>query len=314
MRNKISNQFFINYLIVFLLSILAAIFALLLLSFADSVISKTLVKNQYPASLLMQDNYSKINVAHVVDNGGGLQIINEHYRVVHSAGINTLGHEQLTPSEFTDFLIQSKSKGVQYHYDILYNENEKFWLIVTFPASIRLDFSLVYNKEAASKDMDDVTGAFIAVIIFYLILLAIFAVIFSKFTSVRITRPLKKLCESTKRLKEGDYSTRVDLHLKNEFAELQDTFNEMAERIECETALRRQSEDDRKKMIMDISHDLKNPLASITGYAELCLNNQSLWRKNIKIIWRLFYKIVKEQVGFWLTCLNYQNSKVLSLS
>lgn len=72
----------------------------------------------------------------------------------------------------------------------------------------------------------------------------------------------------------GDYSARVNLNLKNEFAHLQDTFNEMAERIEKETSLRKQSEEDRKQMILDISHDLRNPLSSVVGYTELLMKNQ----------------------------------------
>ena len=268
---KISNRFMVNYFIAFLLSILAAGFAFLLLSFANDVISKTLVKNIYPAKMIMQNDYAKIDASPVVENGGGVQIIDEQYKVIFSSGINVLGKTQFTTEQFTDFLTLSKSKGVPFHYDILYNPHGKFWLIVTYPTSIRFDFQLVYNKEYASKDMGNVVAVFIAVIIFYLLLLAVFAVVYSKITAVYITNPLKTLMEGTKRLREGDYSSRVDLHLRNEFAKLQDTFNEMAERIEKETALRRRSEDDRKRFILDISHDLKNPLAGISGYTELCL-------------------------------------------
>ncbi|MDD3172317.1 MAG: HAMP domain-containing sensor histidine kinase [Herbinix sp.] len=290
MRRKISNQFMIHYLIVFLLSIAAAFFALLMMSFANDIISKTLVKSIYPASMIMEDDYTEIDTAPIVQNGGGVQIVSDQYEVVYSTGINTLGTKNLTVSQFTEFLVQSKSKGIPYHYDIVYNPQGKFWLIVTFPTSIRLDFSLVYNKEAASRDMKNVVGTLVAVIIFYLLLLALFAAIFSKITALRITNPLRKLSEGTKRLREGDYSVRVDLHLINEFAELQDTFNSMADKIERENALRRQSEDDRKQLILDISHDLKNPLASVTGYAELCLKKADAYdEEQIKYL-QIIYK------------------------
>ncbi len=280
MKSKISDQFLINYLIVFLLSVLAAAFAYLLLSFADDVISKTLVKNIYPAELLMKDDYADIDAEPVVQNGGGIQVISDDYEVVYSEGLDALGTKKFTVSQFTDFLIKSKEKGFQYNYDILYNPQGKFWLIVTFPTSIRLDVSLVYNKEAASRDIKNVSGVFIAVFIFYLLLLGLFAGIYSRITSLSITKPLRMLCEGTKRLREGDYSARINLNLKNEFADLQDTFNEMAEKIETEIDLREQSEAERKRMIMDISHDLKNPLASVAGYAELCLKKPEMLDKN----------------------------------
>lgn len=271
MKNKISHQFLLNYLTFFLMSLLAALFAYLLLSFADDVISKTLVKNRYPSELIMKDNYADIDAESVVEHGGGVQVINENYEVVYSKGLDTLGKKKFSVSEFTDFLVKSKEKGFKYHYDILYNPQAKFWLIVTFPTSMRLDISFVYNKEAASEDLKNVSFVFISVFIFYLLLLGLLAFIFSKITSIHIIKPLKMLKEGTKALREGDYSARVTMNLKNEFAELQDTFNEMAEKIETEIKLREQSEAERKKIIMDISHDLKNPLAIVVGYTELCL-------------------------------------------
>lgn len=290
MKSKISNQFLINYLIVFLLSLLAAVFAFILLSFANDVLSKTLVKNIYPASELMKDDYAYIDAEPVIENGGGVQVINDNYEVVFSKGLNTIGKNKLSVSEFTDFLIKSKEKGHQYSYDILYNPQGRFWLIVTFPTSIRLDVSLVYNREAVSRDIKNVSGAFIAVLIFYLLILGVFAIIYSRISSVRITKPLRMLCEGTKRLREGDYSTRVSLNLKNEFKDLQDTFNEMAEKIETEIYLRKQTEAERKRMIMDISHDLKNPLASAVGYSELCLKKSEGLNKEFVSYLQVIYK------------------------
>jgi len=274
MKRKISNQFFTNYLIVFVISIIAAIFALALLRFADSVISNTLVKNKYTAESVMQDDYRKIDMTPITEHGGGIQIVTENLEIVLSGGLNVVGNGILTTEEFTDFLIQSKSKGLAYNMDIQYNEKEKFWLIVTFPTSIRIDFDIAHNKDIPSEDKQNVIGAIAAVVMFYFILLTICTMAYSKLTAVRITNPLKKLSAGTRQLRNGEYTTRVHLNLKNEFAELQDTFNAMAEQIEHEISLRKQSEENRKKLILDISHDLKNPLSIISGYSELCLKNQ----------------------------------------
>ena len=271
MRGGLKRQFLVNYLIAFLLSIVAALFAFLLLSFASDVISKTLMKNRYPADALMRDDYALIDATPVVQNGGGVQVVDGHYSVVRSEGLDPFGEKALTAKSFTDFLVRSRAIGTPFHHDVSYNEKGGFWLIVTFPTSIRLDFALAFNREAASRDIGNVSAAFIAVAIFYFLLLAAFAAVYSRITSRRIVGPLRKLTEGTRRLREGDYSARVDLHLKNEFAELQATFNDMAERIESEITLRQRSEEERKKLILDVSHDLKNPLASVAGYAELCL-------------------------------------------
>jgi len=274
MKSKISNQFFTSYLIVFVISIIAALSTSALLSFADSVISNTIMKNKYTAGSIMQDDYRKIDPTLVTDHGGGVQIVNENLEVVFSDGLNIIGNGILTTEEFTDFLIQSKSKGIPYNIDIQYNTEENFWLIVTFPTSIRIDFAIAHNKDIPSEDMDSVIGVIVAVILFYIILLTICAMVYSKLTAVRITTPLKKLTEGTRQLRNGEYTTRVNLNLKNEFAELQDTFNAMAEQIEHEISLRKQSEENRKKLVLDISHDLKNPFSIISGYSEFCLKKQ----------------------------------------
>ena len=276
MNRKLENRFLANYILMFIISTMIAIFAFILLGFANDVISKTLVKNNYTAKSLMSDDYKGIDTTVVIENGGGVQVINANYDVVFSAGLNTLSKDKLTTSEFTEFLIMSKSQGIPYSYSIEYNSKGQFWLVVTFPTSIRIDFTIVHNKDLTSVDTQGVVGFLVAVMLFYLILLAISTVIYSKLTSISIVNPLKKLSNSAQRLREGDYTSRVNLNLKNEFGELEDTFNAMAQQIEQEISLRKQSEENRKKLILDISHDLKNPLASIMGYAELCLNKLDL--------------------------------------
>lgn len=274
MKSKLSNQFLTNFLVIFLITILDTILAFVLLSVASNLIAGSLLKNRYPASEIMKDDYRQIDATAVVESGGGVQAVDRDFRVVLSSGLDTIGKSELTTDEFTRFLTESKSKP--YHYDILYNSKGGFWLIVTFPTSIRLDFSLVSNKEAANEDFVRAGSVIAFVLLVYILILALFTFIYSKITAAGITAPLKKLCDGTRLLREGDYSVRVDLRLKNEFAELQNTFNDMAARIEHEISMRKKSEEDRRRLILDISHDLKNPMSSIQGYAELLLNKSDL--------------------------------------
>lgn len=276
MKRTLYRQFFANYLLVLILSIIAGFCVLVLLSVAGSLVSNSLIKNQYTAASLMKADYTQIETAGVVENNGGLQIIDGNYRVVYSAGLNNLENQQMTKEEFTGFLVDSQRIGLRYHYDILYNEERDFWLVVTFPTSIRIDFDIATNREALPAEIRTVSFILGGALVLYLLLLAGFSVILSKITALGIIRPLRKLTEGARLLREGNYSARVDLRLSNEFAVLQDTFNDMAERIESEIALRKQSESDRRQLILDISHDLKNPLTSVVGYAELCLSNPDL--------------------------------------
>lgn len=276
MKRRLSNQFFINFLVVFLLSVLITALSVPLVTLGSRIISGDLVKNKYPASELMRDDYRLIDPVPVVENGGSVQVVDRAFRVVLSAGKDAVFKPQMNAAEFTDFLVNSKSKEIPFHHDVLYNEKGGFWLIVTFPASIRIDFKLTWNPVAATGDFGKTALTLGIVALIYLAFLVLLTLIYSRITARSITVPLRKLADGTRLLREGDYSARVELRLKNEFAQLQDTFNDMARRIEAETVMRRKSEEDRRRLVLDISHDLKNPLTAIQGYAELLMKPSEL--------------------------------------
>ena len=272
MRKTISNQFFLHYLVVFVLVAVATVSAYFFLIIANHLAEDTFTKNRYPASAMMRDDYRFIDPAPILKNGGSLQIVDKDYRVVVAEGKDALPKRQLTPAEFTEFLVESKSKDRTLSHDILYNPQGEFWLIITFPTSFRIDFEVKMNPKAATGNFPRVAFIFGLTIAIYLLLLTALTIVYSRITGSRITESLRKLRDGTRLLREGDYSARVDLRLTNEFAELQDTFNDMASRIEEEIDLRKKSEGDRRQLILDISHDLKNPMASIQGYAERLLH------------------------------------------
>lgn len=273
MTQKMHRGFLLHYGLMLLLSAIIGLIAYAALDFAGSILANVLVKNRYPAQELMREDFHQIDVSGVVDNGGGVQVINEQYEIVLSHGLKIFQKPALTPGEFTEFLTGSRAVGVPYSHDIAYSKEGRYWLVVTFPTSLRIDFALAHNTAYPSKDTQAVIGAIVATVILYLLLLSLAAVASSRLTALTITRPLQQLCQSTRRLKEGDYTARVDLKLKNEFLELQNTFNSMAQKLQEETALREQAEKSRRQLVLDISHDLKNPLAAIVGYAEYGLNH-----------------------------------------
>jgi hypothetical protein len=190
MKRRLSAEFLTHYLVVFLLTILATALAFALLSFASGLISGSLAKNQYPASAIIKEDYRQIDASAVVQNGGGVQVVDREYRVVYSSGLDTIGKEKLSAGEWTAFLTESKEKP--YHYDILYEPRGEFWLIVTFPTSIRLDFALIYNREASAGDFMRAGWAIVLVALIYLLTLALFTLIYSRITAAGITVPLRK--------------------------------------------------------------------------------------------------------------------------
>lgn len=96
----------------------------------------------------------------------------------------------------------------------------------------------------------------------YAILAALLAAVaVSLFFSRRIVSPLQSLTGVSQRIAEGRYDERVTIHGADEIAQLGESFNQMAEKLETTEAMRR-------RLIGDVSHELRTPLTSIKGYME----------------------------------------------
>ncbi len=270
---KLKNRFLVNYIMIFFITTFIAFIAFLVLGYASGILEGMLVKNKYNAMSLMKDNIYDIDYSNVLKNNGGLHVVNSNYTVVLSKGINNFPKSRLTATEFTQFLTQSQSVERKYSYSIAYNENENFWLIVTFPTSIRFDFNVTHNKNYKSVDENVVITFIFIVIALYLLLLTFSTVIYSRMSATSFTNPLLKLKETANKFKNGDYKIRTLISKDSEFAELEHSFNEMAQRIQSEFDLRIKSEELRRQLTLDIAHDLKNPLAVVMGYAEYLMNH-----------------------------------------
>jgi hypothetical protein len=81
MSKKISNQFLGNFWVMFLLTIVATVLAFILLSVASGWIAGSLSKNRYSASAIIKEDYHQIDTSGVVENGGGVQVIDKDYRL-----------------------------------------------------------------------------------------------------------------------------------------------------------------------------------------------------------------------------------------
>lgn len=103
----------------------------------------------------------------------------------------------------------------------------------------------------------------------FFILLTICTILFSKMVSKRFIKPLKSIVDGIYNFQKGNYDYRIQLKDNNEYALVASSLNEMARNIKGEKSEKKQLELDKEQLVMDISHDLKNPLASVLGYTSL---------------------------------------------
>lgn len=95
--------------------------------------------------------------------------------------------------------------------------------------------------------------------------LLIFLSLISMFTLRSINQSIHRLEEGTKRIAEGDLDTPFVFHGD-------DTFESLARSIDTMRQQVKEEYDRRTRFFMGVSHDLKTPLASITGYTDALLD------------------------------------------
>ncbi|WP_434511278.1 sensor histidine kinase [Desulfitobacterium sp. AusDCA] len=93
------------------------------------------------------------------------------------------------------------------------------------------------------------------------VLTTLLAVLLGSLLTNRLTGPLKDLTFAVRRVGEGDLKTRLKIEGEDDIAMLGNAFNQMTEQLA-------RNEEVRQNMVADIAHELRTPLAIISGKLE----------------------------------------------
>ncbi len=110
---------------------------------------------------------------------------------------------------------------------------------------------------------------YVGIIVLVFFLMTIFVnMILSRWISRSVLVPLEKLREGTRKIRDGNLDTEMDYRRDDEFGQVCRDFDEMREHLKQSVEQRIQDEKRRREMISGISHDLRTPLTSISGYLD----------------------------------------------
>lgn len=258
---KISTQFFINYLIIFFLILTLVVTTFLLHNAYTSVL-----QNDFFIDIdkLIED-YSVYDLKTAAKNQNFtsedyIEVINEDYEIIdtYNSPKNvgfTYTHKKLNSQIYSDDY---------YEYYVFYIDGtDNFTLLHMSPINSYTEVILLF-------------------IVFFIVLFFVSLIVYAKVSSQKIVIPIKKLVNGIEKISIGDYNSKIEFNATNELDILKNSINEMSNKIKSEINLRQKSEDNRKKLILNISHDVKTPLTNIIGYSQTLLKGKNLSLDDVK--------------------------------
>jgi len=153
-------------------------------------------------------------------------------------------------------------------------------------------------------------------LLLFLSLLIIAVYIFGKWTASRLTTPLHLIADGIQDIARGQYSKRLNFNASYELAQIQNDFNKMAEQLEKVEKENQRLEENKQRMLVDLSHDLKTPITTVRGYVEaleLGLINEEERKRRILSLISNKVELVSELIDniFELSKLNSSNYPVM---
>lgn len=174
--------------------------------------------------------------------------------------------------DWENALIQELLEGEQVRYRIE-KKQEEHWILVASSLEIngeKLTWISVYDISDIFQERDRQLENFYVIDGIILILCAAAVGVLA----CLLTAPIRKLNEMSKQIADGSYEQRVEITTTDEIGELGSSFNKMADTIQQEIEELEDMVRQREEFVANFSHELKTPMTSIIGYADLLRKKQ----------------------------------------
>lgn len=268
----------INYVITILI-------LYIIIKLADSssafIVKNFIFKNQitnYPNLYSMYDkDFSKINIGVLEQIGGWVEILDQNNKVIY-----VKGHKKDKIMQYSESQLLQLTSPPEEPYsktnsyigcitEVKGKNNEPYIFILKIDKR-KVESSLLYKPSLTDKnDIPIILKSYGVEYFFKFLYLLVGLYIYSRISSKFITNPLKTFINSMKKIKKMDYGTRTNINGLKELQDVENEFNEMAVKLQDVKEDNKRIDESKKRLLVDVSHDLKTPITSIQGYSKLLL-------------------------------------------
>lgn len=243
------------------------------------------IDSLYLESLSGQKNV-KIMIVEKKDDGFGNNSIEMVYSSAGKGGymyramyelLQNLNSSALLQSEMNEIYTEIREKG----YVVLDHKNDRLDLTsIDLLGSLGDNYLIILDSSMESLE----TAANIAVHFLAIasVIVSLLASVFVYFYSKRMTRPIEEMSEIAGRMANLDFEAKVTNLPEDEIGHLGQSMNQLSSQLEstitelknANVSLMRDNEEKtqidemRKEFLAHVSHELKTPIALISGYAE----------------------------------------------
>lgn len=190
-------------------------------------------------------------------NGKNIQklyVIDENLNILYQS--NATKKTSLTKKEYELLTNTWDYKHSITKYTFKNSDNKDYTMIIYMPWE---NEGMLFSKVSLITK-----SVFSSFFVFYCILIGIFIMWLNR----KVKKPLNLLHNAMLDFSNGQRQVYLNYKGPSEFEEICDSFNEMSRQLYESEQNRKKLEEDKQKMLADISHDLKTPITVIQGYAK----------------------------------------------
>lgn len=230
------------------------------------------------ASVIARSDFRLINIRGVQKAGGWVEILKD------GKVIYVLGSKLDDVMQYPDDMAGMDLSGKTGRFNSDFTDSNYFYSVASFEGNDSNTYTCLVkiplkNPDGTPNRAIDTSNMtfrlekvillnFAVMVLIFCLLFILCIVVYGRITAKKIARPLEAIGRGLESVTAGDLSTRMDFQAEKEFADIRDAFNYMAGRLQSAEAEKSEMEENRKKMIMGISHDLKTPITTVYGYAK----------------------------------------------